>query len=813
MSKGKGETRVYGGKRVAYCAEVIVMFCVMAVCIIFLDFGRFEVRDPHGYLLPEYARIILTIRVVTVISLLIGLCLGSIRRTSVGFCIGAAVLFAYFLGLAGAENWMEAKAASLPDEAQNRLIFELSRPDDRDAELWVNGVKLGTLPVETSYDEFLASVPYWGKTSQPARRAFDETDPDTHLPEPTYTALSSRMDYRRRWAVFRLPERLWRPRRLPRTRQTSGQSPPALQQPKPKSQRYYAQIRIGQEWAFNDHGYHGGSGQLGVFSKGTSVCFRMTCLERQKLAEQMLDRARLNNYQVEPAWFEVMETCRTDGWLALRGAMEKEPQFETAWDAWAVWKYELDKVQSPEAAWHTFRRIMSEAERNSSYLSANVQGRAVELLTPKLAPGDLVAAALPQTKLLGRYLGYYWWEMNDRVQFGVTDNGYGPYLGDDAYICRAGRGLEEARRVAIAHALWALDGLYNTGKIVGPNLVRTKVIPSLLTWNHRNAPLLKVMGYFSTPLMHQFLLGQKWDLSAEEMSYEQNLPVPDMDYREVNGWLYLLASLPDELGRKTRQTEAERILDMYDDIFWHPDMRILREHNLLFLDPMNEGSRLAVQYWLRFRTHVVDERSHDPLDNLFAYLVKIEPHATIEMYVQAWQEFMDDLDYDFPEEGLRCLVESDVPPQKRKKIYEALTQALEADPTGVRGYRPRTHAALLNRLELAVKPWTEQERAQEIFEDLQAGKGKFNPDTIALWLEHTRPDHPLVSMLARSGRPDLRKMALPALRAHPTPRNQALLSSLLQDSDVEVRKSAHSVKEDLDRLAQMPLKELTSIGW
>jgi HEAT repeat protein len=84
---------------------------------------------------------------------------------------------------------------------------------------------------------------------------------------------------------------------------------------------------------------------------------------------------------------------------------------------------------------------------------------------------------------------------------------------------------------------------------------------------------------------------------------------------------------------------------------------------------------------------------------------------------------------------------------------------------------------------------------------VRGGKDDPSPQNVALWLEHTRPDHPLVAMLAGADQPRLRLLALGALREHPTSENRQILARLLDDADPTVRTAAEEVAERLKGLA------------
>jgi len=92
-------------------------------------------------------------------------------------------------------------------------------------------------------------------------------------------------------------------------------------------------------------------------------------------------------------------------------------------------------------------------------------------------------------------------------------------------------------------------------------------------------------------------------------------------------------------------------------------------------------------------------------------------------------------------------------------------------------------------------------QARQIMEGLvRGGKDDPSPQNVALWLEHTRPDHPLVAMLAGADQPKLRLLVMGALREHPTPEHRQMLDKLLNDADPAVRTAAEEVAERLKAL-------------
>ena len=81
---------------------------------------------------------------------------------------------------------------------------------------------------------------------------------------------------------------------------------------------------------------------------------------------------------------------------------------------------------------------------------------------------------------------------------------------------------------------------------------------------------------------------------------------------------------------------------------------------------------------------------------------------------------------------------------------------------------------------------------------------------VPLWLAHTQPDSPLVAMLAKADKPELRLLVMDALRECPTPEHQELLKRLLKDPDPAVRAAAEKVSQQLKTLAAQRPAEYAS---
>ena len=92
------------------------------------------------------------------LGVLIGVLMALFYRTSTGVIVAAGILCVYGVVLNGPEDYPRAAGAG---PTRSSLTFMLATPDVEGAELYVNGVHLGTLPYETTYDEFHRKVPFW----------------------------------------------------------------------------------------------------------------------------------------------------------------------------------------------------------------------------------------------------------------------------------------------------------------------------------------------------------------------------------------------------------------------------------------------------------------------------------------------------------------------------------------------------------------------------------------------------------------------------------------------------------------------------
>ncbi len=538
--------------RTARIVEAIVLAVAAAIIIAIAATSR----STGGKLLmldelrPAYATANVIMFICAVAGAVIAVGITLLGRTVIGTISMAVVLIGYGLVLNGgsyAGSWF------LPKHMVEPIVeytIDISGTNVEGAELWVNGAYLGKTPYTTTLDEFEAEVPYWPEP--PEDYETDKAEIQRYRPRGTSTPI------RRRWIKFGLPN--------PPSRPGPGRGGRLSE----KRKAYYARVRYAGEWGLAGGG-HGSSGGGGRLNSHFDVIFP----ERRKRLDALLDKARLAGYRVGPEWFQAIETYNEDGWIALRKAADDEPRMMDVLDAWARWRYGLDKVTDAGMAWQTFERICAQADVHRQYLTSSVAGRAVELLVPKLPQGRLLDKAIDLIRGTGSF-GYFNWEMNGRLQFGYSQRPGGVHLGSSGTVFggfsggRAGAPQFPMSGFPVAHAVWML---YESQ----PGIIQRRIVPEIVRWQYKAriiAPML-IAAYLGGPPIDQFLLRQNWRAESRQLDWEEQL---HMSGQEANKWLYLLACLNDEVGREFRRRHAASIMDLadkfYEDGFtgWNADI-------------------------------------------------------------------------------------------------------------------------------------------------------------------------------------------------------------------------------------------------
>ena len=685
-------------------------------------------------------------------------------RTAIGTAAMAFVLIGYGVLLNGGRypgSWF------LPNQMASPVVeytIDIGGANVEGAELWVNGVYLGKTPYKTTLDDFEAKVPYWPKPP-----ADYETD---KVGIPRYENRGPWTSIHRRWIKFNPPDfPQWSCPR-PSTATTASSS-----QPKPKE--YYARVRYAGEWGLADGG-SGSSGSGGGLTYRAESHFSVIFPERQKHLDALLDKARLANYKVDREWLKSLETYGRDGWNALQKAAGDEPEMKHVLAAWAIWRHGLDKAVDVQSAWLAFKAICGRADAAGKYSTDSVDGLALELLVTKLPAERLVALAEETIREI-QGMNYSWSR--------GTDSGR-PWFSTGESNSR--KDSIPPRAFVVAHAVWKLNERLVSDE--GPTIVQERIVPAIICSQRGFDDAASVLG---GPAAYTWLIRHDWRTSGDVLwrSSSHN----DVEYHSgnrVNRWLYLLANMPGPHGREFRSKHAGDVLRLAEEMLTGPMARVdMQPLPFLFMDLDKGKNSLAAKYWPKFSSHALTN-DWQAVKAMWRYLVRMEPVSTPQQYVDAWRPVTRNQvenQYAIPELA-------SLPPAKRQEVIDAIRKEVLSDPRYAKG--GSEEGWLSNILRALDDQLPDDVQAKRIMEGLvRGGKDDPSPEKIALWLEHTRPDHPLVAMLVAADAPKLRLLALGALREHPTSENRQILARLLDDADPAVRAAAAEVAERLKGLA------------
>jgi len=684
-------------------------------------------------------------------------------RTKAGAILMGLMLLGYGMVL---NNLPQANNRFPPEQMFVPLVntIDLNGAHVTGADLWVNGVYLGKTPYTATLRDFQAKVPYWPKL--PATYEKEKVETVSYGPRGSNPGICDR------WIPFSLfvGDSLNDPMAKTRKPGVPGRNNTAT---------YYAKVRYAGEWGWYQ-GRSNGYGSSEDYQISIEVIFR----ERQKRLDTLLNMARLAQYRVGPAWFQAAETYNGDVWLALGNGIEREPQMAEVRDAWASWRYVLDKVNDADSAWAAFQEICYEADTQQQYSTDSVAGRAVELLVPKL-PQELLVSKAVQLIRDWSVPGRASWHNNGRLQFGCPRSPQFPASG-----------------FAVAHAVWMLDEQFRSTGEAEPNIIQQRIVPEIVRRHGKDFDpgIMLLASHLGGPALDKYLLRQKWEAPPDPANHYNDFTYASS--RPVNKWLYCLAYLDDDAGRRNRQQHAHLFMDLADALCENNPIMWSNDIDFIFSDP-----GLAKDYWPRVFRLGPQSTNDQPLKTQWHYLAMMGDAATVEMFVEAWKGMrLSYIDYTFALGELDSLK-----PPLQRKVIDAIVRLVREDAGNLvdvlktcgRNDRESKDRVIAD-LESHDRAGARLSEANLLWADLQKGPRTDQQSlrqNVPLWLAHTQPDSPLVAMLANADQPDLRLMVMGALQRYPIPRHQELLKKLLKDPDATVRAAAEKASGELQKLA------------
>ena len=110
--------------------------------------------------------------------------------------------------------------------------------------------------------------------------------------------------------------------------------------------------------------------------------------------KQLIDRARLENYEPSADWYDAFLSFETHGWNQLKELAKKEPELSGVMDGCAKRRYGIHDKMDAQQAWDVLGQIVDEAIAAGEYDTMSCMGRAVELFAAHLDPQQLASGLL-----------------------------------------------------------------------------------------------------------------------------------------------------------------------------------------------------------------------------------------------------------------------------------------------------------------------------------------------------------------------------------------------------------------------------------
>jgi len=643
-------------------------------------------------------------------------------------------------------------------------------------DVWVNNVHLGKMPFTMTREEFLEKVP------------FMEEPPEGYADENKHKMNG----YWFRIQIYGLEKE--------NNKSTDWSV---------ENKNYYARVKLNDEWGLEGHDGGGGGGG-GGYRQDYNVYFRVKFPSREKLIAEkegrfkdLLRIARLNDYQVGSEWYQTIDTYGDKGWRDLRYMPNDEPKIQKIMDGWALWKFQIDDPGNPKSATEGFGRICDFVNARKSYRFYDVEGRAVELIYEKLDLDELIKNYLRELKKHRRLTHGYTCTENK----GGFDTVIATNHGDGDVV--------PASTSAIYHALWLWDQKLDAEDYHSDNPVELEVVPALLlkSKGRHNDFAFKRGLEMGGSVMATYLLRHNWRTTDPED--DKNVSI-NFDYRaQVNHWLVCLVNMDDPAGRKFRQQNSDRAMNLADKLCrdMHSDDG---PPEFLFLDNELGRESIAWRYWEKYEAWVGNSFpswAHEKLKKKYHYLVKMSDLVPLQMYLDVWHQTHKTLD-----QGDELYLSAEYAFQiLPKEIRESFGKALLADcdtkmkSLEVRSMQYQDLYDLKKTIHGNLLYTGNEESVDNRIKFYGLYKKTVNWDNAANGMRSYRLPRPrYIESLSRHESPNIRELAVIRAEAFPIPENQKTLERLLNDPDPTIKQAAEGASAKLKQLNEQPLSELVA---
>lgn len=657
------------------------------------------------------------------------------------------------------------------------------------AKLWINDEYLGTTPYETTAQELFQKISEWSEERR--RKIHDRKIPGNQYQTPQGKTLNQ-------WG--------WCPVHLP-----SGM--------RPDYQLYFRVELNGTD------GYSRMSSMQadGVHDdpKTTHIVKLDTVFPKwEESIEMLLDQLRLNDYEVNEEWLEVFASYGGGAEKQIQQALQTEPELKAINEFRARQKWDLQTVNDAESAWRKLLEISAKAGRGHRYDSQSIDGVAVDLLVPSLAPQQLVDYAIKLLKVTPN---------PDPKTRSYNQDGFATYHdGGEQYgnevalwpIAQAIGRLDQRLDTERENSKTPLNPLtsHNLFDAIHPeddNLVERQLTPVIMQLAYTAPHRIEYAEQLGGSLYEQFLLRNDWRTPATDVFNGDAIG----NYENyVNKWFVKLMNLRTPLGNAFRRQQNDQLLKIARNAFSEHSLHspaLPRDLEFLFLEQhfTEKSPSLAMKFWLYldgFAKSAPDHASHQILNMRWDYLGRIWPESTPKMFLDALREGID------AEEHLSIpYLTNTIPARDRFEILSMMIAAetervekLPDPPKSERYSGPKYQGQqIISRLHDQVIRLDAKPAAHLLLSEMKEDSKSSWWQSLPRHMEHNKEIDALLDEVVVSDDPEIQKMAITPIVNHPTPDRRKLLQTLLDSENQAVRATAEQGQYGLEELKQMPVQK------
>lgn len=476
------------------------------------------------------------------------------------------------------------------------------------AAVTINGVDFGQTPVRTTWEELRSRLPEWKTDS----KWYQDCDHGTRFHMHAY--------------LHSAPDREFR-------------------DPQANRQEFFVQLRLGEQplyapgwnWEHRQRTCYTGASLTGgrVFGRIQPGEWRVPDLMLSEWGAEvvfLLHRARLMDYAVDDAWSAAFESYGGLGDHALMHLDDGDPGWDQVRLQLARRRYSLPEQPVAESqAWRQMLAIIDAAADRGEFRTLGPEGVAVTELARSLSTAKLAheTARVLQAPPISDGRG-----MTTRH---TRPSGKTYLIFESTSTARR----DVIRGQVLAQLAIARDAELDARASEPDNPIEAAVAPVLMRQQRYDDEILTAIGGRQYETM---LLRQDWQSPPDVHNFQQSEYVWGV---HINRWLRRLARLETPRGRQFRRREAQRVLDLAQQL-WSQDHLPdpFRDLDFLLLDHRDDEPRLsdkertlAEHFWPQFRerrSRHSDQR--ETLQRQWTYLARMSPDSRPEQFVSAYRD-------------------------------------------------------------------------------------------------------------------------------------------------------------------------------